>query len=253
MDVMGKTSYKGKDEAEELRQPRADGFKIKGEAIKSLNEIADSLAPVKFLSVIPQGDFLAVMNVESRDIQKNPYLFSVIYVRRGEIEVMYTYTPGMSPKKRRLDVIRFFLNIATLLRGSYNVDAGQVYQLMEETLKEMSEYISSTYDEVYAKYDAMISESKLLNKKISELRVTNDKLGKENIDLKSRIDELIIRVNEAETYSDEVLMVKLQQWLKEHKNELNVFEFSKVFRVSETRVEQVLNKMVSEGALEVRK
>jgi Fic family protein len=64
---------------------------------------------------------------------------------------------------------------------------------------------------------------------------------------------LTIRVREAETYSDEVLMGKIQQWLKEHKNEINIFEFSKIFRVSETRVEQILNKMVNEGVLEVRK
>jgi len=253
MDVMGKTTYKGKDAADELQQPRADGFTIKAEAIKGLDEIAVAISTVKFLNIIPQGDYLAVLNVESRDIQKNPYLFSLMYLKKNEIQVMYTFTPGMSPKKRRIDVIRFFLNTVTMLQDVYNVDHTQVYQLIEETLKELSDYISSSYDEVYAKYDAMLNETKMLNKKISDLRNTNDKLGKENIELKSKIDELTIRVREAETYSDEVLMGKIQQWLKEHKNEINIFEFSKIFRVSETRVEQILNKMVNEGVLEVRK
>ncbi len=253
MDVTGKTTYKGKDAADDLKQPRADGFRVKGQPLKNLDEIANVLATVKFLSVTPQGDYLAVLNVESRDIQKNPYLFSVIYLRRDCAEVMYTYTPGMSPKKRKIDVIRFFLNIATLLEGAYKVEYGQVYQLIEETLKEISEYISSSYDEVYAKYDALMNENKLLNKKIVELRNTDDKLGKENVELKSRIDELLIRVREAEAYSDEVLVGKIQQWLKEHKNEINIFEFAKIFKVSETRVEQVLNKMVNDGILEVRK
>ncbi len=253
MDVMGKTTYKGKDAADELSQPRADGFTIKAEAIKGLDEIAVAISTVKFLNIIPQGDYLAVLNVESRDIQKNPYLFSLMYLKKNEIQVMYTFTPGMSPKKRRIDVIRFFLNTVTMLQDVYMVDHTQVYQLIEETLKELSDYISSSYDEVYAKYDAMLNETKMLNKKISDLRNTNDKLGKENIELKSKIDELTIRVREAETYSDEVLMGKVQQWLKEHKNEINIFEFSKIFRVSETRVEQILNKMVNEGVLEVRK
>ncbi len=253
MDVLGKTTFKGKEASDEIRQPRADGFRVRGEMLKGLDEIAGVMASVKFLSVIPQGDALAVLNIESRDIQKNPYLFSVMYVRRDGIEVMYTYTPGMSPKKRKIDVIRFFLNITTLLEGAYNVDYGQVYQLIEETLKEISDYISSSYDEVYAKYDAVFNENKLLNKKIIDLRNTNDKLGKENIELKSKIDELTLRVREAEAYSDEVLMGKIQQWLREHKNEINVFEFSRIFKVSEARIEQVLNKMVNEGILEVRK
>ncbi|MFH0817278.1 MAG: hypothetical protein V1909_01455, partial [Candidatus Micrarchaeota archaeon] len=76
---------------------------------------------------------------------------------------------------------------------------------------------------------------------------------KENIELKSKIDDLTIRVREAEAYSDEVLIGKIQQWLKEHKNEINIFEFAKIFKVSETRVEQVLSKMVNDGILEVRK
>lgn len=253
MDVLGKTKYKGKTESEELTQPGADGFRIRGEMAKSPDEISRLLSSLKFLSVIPQGDFLAVLNVESRDIQKNPYLFSLIYLRKDSLEVLYTITSGMSPKKRRIDVIRFFLDIITLLQDAYTVDNAQVYQLVQHTLNEMSDYISSSYDEIYAKYDALINERKLLNKKVSELRKTNDKLGKENIELKSKIDDLTIRIKEAETYSDEVLMMKVQQWLSEHKNEINVVEFSKLFRVSETRVEQVLRNMVNEGILEVRR
>jgi len=253
MDVMGKTTYKGKNDSDELRQPRADGFRVRGSMLKSLGGISTLLGSVKFLTIIPQGDSLAVLNIESRDIQKNPYLFSVMYLRPNEIEVMYTYTPGMSPKKRRIDVIRFFLNTTTLLDDAYQVEYGQVYQLIEETLKEVSEYISSSYDEVYAKYDALSNENKLLNKKILDLRNTNDKLGKENIEIKSKIDELTLRVREAEAYSDEVLIGKIQQWLREHKNEINIFEFARIFKLSETRVEQVLTKMVNEGILEVRK
>ena len=196
MDVLGKTKYKGKEAAEELHQPRADGFRIKAEAIKSMNEIADVLSSMNFLSVVPQGEFLAALNVESRDIQKNPYLFSLIYLRKDEIEVLYTFTPGMSPKKRKVDVIRFFLNTITLLKDAYRIDSAQVYQLIENSLKELSEYISSSYDEVYAKYDALLNETKVLNKKVSELRKTNDKLGKENIELKSKIDELTLRTRD---------------------------------------------------------
>ena len=253
MDVMGKTTFKGKAESDELRQPRADGFLVKAELLEDMREVASKLASVRFLTVIPQGDYLAVLNVESRDIQKNPYLFSVMYIRRNEIEVMYTFTPGMSPKKRRIDVIRFFLNMATLLQGAYRVDYPQTYQLIEETLKEVSDYISSSYDEVYAKYDALMNENKVIGKRLTDLRVTNDKLGKENIELKSKNDELSVRLRDAETLSDEVLMMRIQQWLKEHKNEMNIFEFSKIAKVSEARVEQILNKMVNEGFLEVRK
>jgi DNA-binding IscR family transcriptional regulator len=56
-----------------------------------------------------------------------------------------------------------------------------------------------------------------------------------------------------EKYSDSVLAVKIQDWIEEHNGEINLSEFSSVHGVSEARVEQVLNNLISEGYLESRK
>ena len=62
-------------------------------------------------------------------------------------------------------------------------------------------------------------------------------------------DELTLKLRELETMSDPVLSLKIQEWLSEHKGEINIADFSKVYNVSESRVEQMLNKMVTEGYL----
>jgi Fic family protein len=41
----------------------------------------------------------------------------------------------------------------------------------------------------------------------------------------------------------------LQQWILEHNGTINVSEFSRIYKVPEMRVEEVLNKLLSEGYL----
>ena len=65
-------------------------------------------------------------------------------------------------------------------------------------------------------------------------------------------DELSVRLKGLETLSDTVLSLKIQEWLAEHKGEINISDFSKVYNVPENRVEQMLNKLVTEGYLETK-
>ena len=62
----------------------------------------------------------------------------------------------------------------------------------------------------------------------------------------------MLKVRELEAYSDEVLMLKIQEWLSDHNNEVNVGEFARIHKVGEQRVEAVLNKMVQGGLLKAR-
>ena len=78
-------------------------------------------------------------------------------------------------------------------------------------------------------------------------------LGNRNFELKARNDELSLRLNELEALSDKALKAKVQEWIAEHDGEINVHEFAKVNKVIETRVEDALNKLVSEGYLELLK
>ena len=54
-----------------------------------------------------------------------------------------------------------------------------------------------------------------------------------------------------EGLSEESLKAKLQEWVLEHNGSINISEFSKQYKVADTRIEKMLNKLVSEGYLEV--
>jgi len=229
-----------------------DGFKVGARRKATISQLLQTLAPLTFVEVAQELDVLALINVQSRDIQKNPYLFSLVKLGPNDIEISYTIAQNTSPSKRRLEILRYFINLISLIDDLYDIDHVQLLQVVESSLKDMTEYVSASYDQVYALYDALKSEHALLKKKLASAEASNERLSLENLELKSRLDALTLRVRELETMSDDVLMLKMQDWLGEHRNEINLSEFSKVHRVHEQRVEEVLNRMVQAGYLKLR-
>lgn len=233
--------------------PLTGGFSLKATSHATPAQMAQLLSVLTFLEMSQEDDALAALNVESRDIQKNPYLFSITYFRPNGIEVLYSCVGGMSPKKRRLDVLRHALNMLTMLSDAYTVDTKEIYQLLESSLADMSEYVTADYEKLFSEHDSLKAQNAELSKRVHDLSGANDSLSKENYDLKLKNDELVLKLKSLETYSDSVLGLKIQEWIKEHGGEINIAEFSRVHSVPEMRVEQILNKLVTEGYLEARK
>jgi len=233
-------------------EPRVGGFRLQAKRLRTPSEISQRLSELSFLEMASDKDVLTALNVESRDIQKNPYLFSIVYFRPTMLEVLYSTLPNMSPKKRRLDVLRHFLNLMTLVEECYEVEMRQVYQLLEASASDMNEYVSADYDKLFALYDNLKADFSAIQKKYNEAKEASGTLSKENYELKTKNDELTLRLRGLETFSDSVLSLKVQEWLSEHKGEINISDFSKVYNVPEMRVEQILNKLVTEGYLETK-
>ena len=159
---MGEAKKPSQAKQQVVQEPRVSGFKIHGRRKGSVEDIFDIVSKLTFLEIANEPDALVAINVESRDIQKNPYLFSVIYFKPDKIEIMYTYVPGMSPKKRRLDMLKSFLNILTLVEEVYEVDKKQLYQLLEKAVDDMNEYVTADYEKLYSEYDNLKKEVELL-------------------------------------------------------------------------------------------
>jgi hypothetical protein len=237
---------------EEILEPLVEGFKIEAKRVKETSDVLSVLAPLQFLEIVETKGAVVLVNIERRDIRKNPYLFSIIYLNPDSIEVIYSYVPDVSPKRRRLEVIRYLLNILTLLENVYFINHAQLYQVIDGIASRLFEYTASTYDEVFSKYDALKEETDRLRKNIKELIEANEELSKANLELKARENDSLLRIKELEVISDEVLITRIQTWLSEHQYEVNIADFARVNKVSEARVEQILNKMVREGYITQR-
>ena len=221
--------------------------------MKEIDDVINALSTLQFLDIVKEKDSVVLINIERRDIRSRPYLFTIVYLNPKEIKVVYSLSPSLSPKKRRLEVIRFILNVLTILESVYFINHAELYQVIDNMISRLTEYASSSYDEIFSKYDAMKEEVERLRKMNNELRESNEELSKSNMELKEKINKLLLRIKELETYSDDVLMTKIQQWLMEHGYEINISDFARVYKVSEARVEQVLNKMMREGYITLRR
>lgn len=230
--------------------PKVDGFKIKGKLKGSLKEVASNLRTLSFLEVAQEKEAVNAVYIESRDINKSPYLFSIIKIGEEWVEVLYSIPPEIAPRKRRLDVLRYLLNILSLVESVYSVDNKLVYQILENSVKEISESVTLEYSKLYTAYDTLKKDFDDVQKKYNRVSEENKALTTRNYDLKGKNDELLLRLKELEGMSDDALKSKLQEWIVEHNGEINVNEFAKTFKVEEGRIENVLNRLVSEGYLE---
>ncbi|MFH1785555.1 MAG: hypothetical protein ABH842_03935 [Candidatus Micrarchaeota archaeon] len=237
---------------EETHPPQVDGFKIKGKLKKGkLKDLGGLLRSISFLEIAPEKDVLNILYVESRDINKNPYLFSIIKLKEDGLDILYTIPPEIGPNKRRMDILRYLLNILSLVEGTYEVDQKTLYQLIENAVKELTGSVTMDYTKLFTSYDSLKKEVDDYKKKINRLNEQNQALTTQNYDLKSKNDELSIRVKELEGLSEDALKAKLQEWIAEHNGSINIGEFTKLYSVSNARVEELLNKLVNEGYLEI--
>ncbi len=234
-----------------ITEPYGEAFKFAATLKVDWNKLIDKLSTVPKAEIVQMKDAVALVDVKSRDIDGVPYQFTVVYLRKNEIEVIYSITPETSRKKRQLEVIRYISNLLTILTDCYSLDLPSFMQLLDRFIADMDDYVSMNYDKLYTKYDTLLTQYNELRKKIMRLKNSNDRLSKDLVSVRKERDELSLRLQELEKYSDEALMLKIQDWVREHEGVMDIAEFSKLYKVNVTRVEQILNKMVREGYLEV--
>ncbi|VVB97970.1 Uncharacterised protein [uncultured archaeon] len=233
-----------------LEAPRVDGFKVFAKLNGTLKDVEANLRTISFVEVLREKDQVSATYVESRDIEKNPYTFALFKFGAESIEVLYSIPPNVAPKKRKLDMVRYFLNMLTAMGKAYAVEPTAIYQLLDASLKELNDFVSMDYNRLYTNYDNLKKDYEDVSRRYTRLQKESEGLKQQNYELKTKSDELAVRLKQLETMSDETIKEKLQDWLSEHGGEVNVGEFSKVYKIPESKVEEMLNALVKEGYIQ---
>lgn len=251
--AIGKKKIKKKKIDDVVKEPTVEGFELPAKRVGTIDEIVNTLSQVSYLQTVVDGNNVVILNIESRDIDKRPYLFSMTFLQPDLIKVLYTITPGMSPRKRRIDILRYFFTILSMIDEYYNIQMADIYQLFEDSIDKISEYVTLDYEEMYAKYDSLKSENERLKRDLARMKETNRELSKENYELKTKIDDLKIKLKKLSKYSDYSLKVRIIEWIKEHNGEINIPEFSRMYGIPDAKTEELLNSLIKEGYIEPTK
>ncbi len=230
-----------------FKAPSVAAFSIKAKLSGALKDVAASLRSVSFLEVAQEKDAVNALYVESRDINKQPYVFSILKANDEQLEVIYSIPQNIAPWRRRLDMIRYFINIITLLEPYYEMDTKIILQLMESSVKDVVDSVSMDYSKLYTEFDTVKKEFDDVRKKAKRLADENSVMSTENYALKNRNDELVLRLNQLENIPEDAIRAKVQEWIIEHNGERNITEVAKLNSSNEVKVEEAVNRVIMEG------
>jgi hypothetical protein len=234
----------------EERKPVVYSFFIPAKIVSSLNDISLKLKTLNFLGTSQKEDSLVVYNIETKDVKKEPYLFYIFEFKKEGIEINYSVIPDISPKQRRLVIAKVLLDILVILKEDVEVDSAKLYSFISSSIQDFLSSIPQNYETLFGKYDSLLESYKELQRNLLSFQNSNKMLSLKITELLEKNAELEARIRKLETLSDEVLMLKIQEWLQTHNGTIDIGEFSAVYKVPETRVEEILNKMISLGYIQ---
>ena len=233
-------------------EPKVDNLSVGGTLLGTFEAMADRLSSIQVFSVKATHDNLVILRVESRDIQKRPFLFFMLTFEKNKITMDYTMAQDTSTKLRRLFVLRNLLSVAALTLDMYQPNPVEFFQLLSSAIDDGLNSLTQSYSALVNNYDSIFNEYRELKKLSAQLITSNKTITVQASQLTTENDELKARLKMLEAYSDESLMSMIEEWIQAHDNTIDIDEFAKNYKIVAPRVEQMLNKMVSLGYIESR-
>jgi hypothetical protein len=233
-------------------QPKVEELTMDAKLTGTMSALKEQLAKVPFYLLNADEKEINLVKVESRNINKRPYLFHIITLNATNVTVTYSYLPDSSLNLRRAAVLKNLSGILSLVSDQYNVNSSKFLQYVDSVLDSLTAGLSQNYTTLYNRYDAMLTEYRDLKRLNIELAASNRNLTIQSAQLSDENKSLSTQISILKKYSDESLMALVEEWIQVHNNSIDVVEFGKSHDVMPTRVEQILDKMISLGYIELK-
>jgi hypothetical protein len=247
-----KPAQRAAQTSEPTVEPKISTIKLSGRLTGKLEDLAAKISIVDILPVKTYPDKIVIARIESRDIQKRPFLFIIITLSADSVLVEYSIAPDYSEKLRRMAVLEMLLNVLLMVSDSYSVDSRELFQNLETSMDEVLNSITQNYSVLFNKYDSLFMEYRDLKRLNIELTAANRDLNVKTFQLDKENNELKEKLKVLEVYNEDELMVMVQEWLDSHSSTIDIGEFAKTYKLQMPRVEQILNKMQSLGYIEIK-
>ncbi|MGA3020780.1 MAG: hypothetical protein ABSD68_02425 [Candidatus Micrarchaeales archaeon] len=239
------------DESKEI-EPKIEQVVFPGKLLTSFDDLKQKISNIPFYTLQSGADSLEIIRVEGRNIHKKPFLFYIMTVKADALELTYSIIPGSSDRLRRATVIKNLASMLSVMKGSFQIEEEKFFQYIDSVIDNLLTGLSQSYSTLFNKYDGLLNEYVEVKRLNDELSASNRNLTIQTSQLSEENKTLVEELKSLQTYSDDSLMSMIQDWIEVHNSSVDVSEFSKTYKVSEPRVEQVLDKMVSLGYIELK-
>jgi len=237
---------------EEAITPKVEGVVFAGTINGKIDDLLQLVSQLPAYTAKIEENKLVIARVESRDIHKRPFLFFMFKISESEVEVIYSIAPDTSVRMRRLFVLKNLLSVLAIISDHFKIDEKKFYQYLDSSIDDVLNSLSENYSTIFNRYDALLTEYRELKRLNLELSAANRNLTIQTSQLSEENKQLKAQLEALQTYSDESLMAMIQDWIESHNNSIDIDEFAKIYKVPSPRVEQILNKMVSLGYIELK-
>ncbi len=238
--------------AETVTIPKVEEVTFNGSLSGTLDQALAKLSKAPFYSAKIVSGKLVAARVESRNINKKPYLFYMIELSSNSVSVAYSIPPDTSERMRRALVIKDLVSVLSILSGIFSIDETHFYQYVDSVIDDLLGGLSENYSSLFNKYDAQLSEYRELKRLNLELGAANRNLTVQSTQLDEENKRLKEDLAALQKYSDQALMAMISDWIQVHNSTIDVGDFAKTYNIVEPRIEQILDKMVSQGYLELK-
>jgi hypothetical protein len=233
-------------------EPKVSSISVKGTLRGGFDAVSERLSSLQMFSIRQNPDSLVVLRVESRNIQKKPFLFFIFTIRKDAINIDYSIGEDSSSKIRKLYVLKNLIAVLSLITDLYEADNTDVFQLLDSSIDDVIGSLSQSYGSLFNSYDSLFNKYREIRRLNIELASANKNLSVQASMLSSENTGLKDRLKSLETYSDASLISMIEDWIDSHDGTIDVNEFANNYKIIPPRVEQILNKMVSMGYIELK-
>ncbi len=213
----------------------------------NLDNVYGLLANVEEVEVRRVKDRVVLSLVERTNIRGELERVILMEFFESSISITYSIEENEPPSFRRWEVIKKVLPIIEIVAEEYALTVSSIFPILDKIVGEINLDLSKTQKDYYVELDRLRRELSETRKKIMRCKSDNERLSKKIFELNSKIADLKGKLAKYESMSEELLKTKIMEWLREHHGEINIPVFSKVYKVKESYVEEVLDKLIKEG------
>ncbi len=236
----------------EVATPEVDSFSFKANLSDTIDTLYSRLSNLQMFYVGKEDDSIIVSKIDSRDIQKRPYLFFIIKLSKDNATVYFSLSKDASKKLRKLYVLKNFISILSLIIDIYHIEEGTFFQYIDSAIDDVVNSLSQSYSVLFNNYESLLMEERELRKLNIDLTNSNKELTANATMLANENENLKVQLKTFETYSDDAIMVMIEEWLEAHDSAIDVVAFADAYKILPSKVEEVLNKMVASGYIEMK-